>query len=584
MRRASRVRIAMSLRFAVTALVGASILGSSPVRAQCTAHEIAAFNPGSGAALDQFGVSMAMDGDTAVVGSWLNTNVNGTAAGCAHVFQKDQGGIDNWGEVATLLASNGMAQDAFGWSVSISGDTIVVGAYRNDAVLDNAGTVYVFERGAGGPDNWGETKILTASDAARDDQLGWSVSVSGDTLVSGAHRADVDGADDGAAYIFERDLGGVGNWGESAIIDASDGADGDLFGHAVSVSGDTAILGAFLADNAGLNRGAAYIFERDLGGPDAWGERTELTASDAADDDYFGFAVAINADEAVVGAYQHDHTGTDAGGAYVFYRSQGGAENWGQLMELLGTDTTSNDWFGYSVAMDTETAVVGAYMDNGAAFDSGAVYVFGSDYGGTQNFGQSHKLLASDGELGDRFGYSVAVSGTSAAAGAIFADPNGTNSGAAYTFDLAGLPVPYCTAGVSAAGCSASISATGTPSATATSGFSLIVTAAEGAKNGVFFFGVNGRQANPWGNGSSRQCVVPPVRRAGLINGTGTAGSCDGTFTQDINALWCATCPRPSKNYGAGALVQAQLWYRDPGSTSNQSTSLSNALEFSVCP
>jgi hypothetical protein len=142
----------------------------------------------------------------------------------------------------------------------------------------------------------------------------------------------------------------------------------------------------------------------------------------------------------------------------------------------------------------------------------------------------------------------------------------------------------YCTAGVSASGCQAALVATGAASATASEGFALVAAGVEGAKDGLFFFGANGRQANPWGNGSSFQCVVPPVKRAGLVPGVGTAGSCDGTFGQDLNALWCPTCPKPNHNPGAGAVVQAQLWYRDPWNTSNQTTSLSNAIEFTVQP
>jgi hypothetical protein len=142
----------------------------------------------------------------------------------------------------------------------------------------------------------------------------------------------------------------------------------------------------------------------------------------------------------------------------------------------------------------------------------------------------------------------------------------------------------YCTPGTSASGCQAQISAAGTPSASASSGFVLSATGVEGSKDGLFFFGTNGRQANPWGNGTSFQCVVPPVRRAGLLAGAGTTGQCDGAFSQDLNALWCPTCPKPLKNPGAGALVQAQLWYRDPFNTSNQTTSLSDAIEFCVAP
>jgi hypothetical protein len=155
------------------------------------------------------------------------------------------------------------------------------------------------------------------------------------------------------------------------------------------------------------------------------------------------------------------------------------------------------------------------------------------------------------------------------------------DAGAAYSFTLE-LAESYCTAGVSASGCQALLSSSGLASASEPSGFELIATGVEGNKNGILFFGVNGRQAAPWGNGSSYRCVVPPVSRAGLLIGSGTAGACDGAFVQDLNALWCPGCPKPLANPGAGALVQTQLWYRDPKSTSNQPTSLSDALELLV--
>jgi hypothetical protein len=139
----------------------------------------------------------------------------------------------------------------------------------------------------------------------------------------------------------------------------------------------------------------------------------------------------------------------------------------------------------------------------------------------------------------------------------------------------------YCTAGVSASGCQVTLSASGVPSATSPSGFVVSAAGVEGSKDGLFYFGSNGRQANPWGNGTSFQCVVPPLTRASLLVGSGTTGLCDGALSQDLNALWAA---KPTKNPGAGALVQAQLWYRDPLSTSNQTTSLSDAVEFTVAP
>jgi hypothetical protein len=140
-------------------------------------------------------------------------------------------------------------------------------------------------------------------------------------------------------------------------------------------------------------------------------------------------------------------------------------------------------------------------------------------------------------------------------------------------------PTTYCTAGTSASGCQALLGATGVASATAPSGFVVTASGVEGQKDGLFFFGTNGQQANLWGNGTSYQCVVPPVKRCGLLAGPGTVGACDGSLELDLNAYLRAN---PVKDPGIGAVVQIQLWYRDPANTSNQSTSLSNALEFCV--
>ena len=147
-----------------------------------------------------------------------------------------------------------------------------------------------------------------------------------------------------------------------------------------------------------------------------------------------------------------------------------------------------------------------------------------------------------------------------------------------------GSVASYCTPGTSASGCRATLSAIGTPSASASNGFTVVSTGGEGNKAGLFFFGTNGRQAKSWGTSSSYQCVVPPVLRAGAMTGTGMNGMCDETYSLDLNALWCSTCPKPVKNPGPGATVQMQLWYRDPLSASNATTALSDAIEFTVCP
>jgi len=146
-------------------------------------------------------------------------------------------------------------------------------------------------------------------------------------------------------------------------------------------------------------------------------------------------------------------------------------------------------------------------------------------------------------------------------------------------YDAAGET--YCTAGTTANGCTAQVSSSGTPSRSASAGFLVDVNTVEGDKDGMFFFSANGRQANPWGNGTSYQCVVPPVQRTPLQVGTGTPGACDGYFQVDFNA-WMAA--NPTKAPQAGGEANMQCWFRDPLNTSNQTTSMSNALEFFVNP
>jgi polyhydroxybutyrate depolymerase len=141
-------------------------------------------------------------------------------------------------------------------------------------------------------------------------------------------------------------------------------------------------------------------------------------------------------------------------------------------------------------------------------------------------------------------------------------------------------PASYCTAGTSASGCTALLTSTGTPSTTQASGFVVATSQLEGSKDGLFFYGFNGAQANSWGNGTSFQCVTPPVLRAVLLSGNGTPGGCDGSFAQDFNAFW-SSAPA-GKVPAPGSKVWMQLWYRDPLNTSNQTTSLSDALEITV--
>ena len=205
-----------------------------------------------------------------------------------------------WTEQQELAASDGFVGDQFGWSVSVSGDTAVIGAVsKNNA----QGAAYVLVRSGGA---WTQQQELTAFDGAADDYFGFSASVSGDTAVIGAWNKTINSqSGQGAAYVFVRS-GGV--WTRQQELTASDGAWDDAFGYSVSVSGDTAVIGA-------PGNGAAYVFVRSGG---TWSKQQELTASDETAGDYFGYSVSVSGGTALIGASAKN---TNQGAAYVFVQS-----------------------------------------------------------------------------------------------------------------------------------------------------------------------------------------------------------------------------------------------------------------------
>ena len=391
---------------------------------------------------DEFGFSVAVSGDTAVVGA-IGESAGANRAGAAYVYQRSQGGADNWGEVKKLVASDPQALDFFGRSVAISGDTVVVGAPILAVPEAGPGAAYVFQRDEGGADNWGEVKKLIASDAEARDNFGGSVAISGDTALVGADREDAEFlANTGAAYLFQRDEGGAGNWGEVKKLVASDPQQNGSFGASVALSDDTAIVGATGVNTA---KGAAYLFGRDQGGAGNWGEVKKVTASDPGPSNVFGSKVGISGDTAIVGAPLEDGQASNAGAAYVLERDAGGPNDWGQVKKLVATDSLPELEFGTSVAIDGDTIVVGAHQEDAPGNLPGAGYVFGRDEGGADNWGEgSTKLLASDGQNNDEGGFSVGISGDTAIMGARGEDDGGSNAGAAYVFGDLFLPKFTC--------------------------------------------------------------------------------------------------------------------------------------------
>jgi hypothetical protein len=561
--------------------IGLFVLAAAPAaHAQCWS-ETAKLTAAAATVGDRLGTSVAIDGSTAVAGAAFD-DWNGNYTGSVHVFERDLGGPGAWGQSARVVASDASPEHWFGMAVALHDDTLVVGAPRSNVF----GAVYVFERDLGGPGVWGEIARRTAPSPSYLSDYGEQLALAGDTLVVGAaHEATVHGQNSGTVYVYERDLGGPDAWGLAAQLFSSDIAPNDQFGSSVAISADTILVGATLDDDLGDASGSAYVFQRDHGGPGAWGEMAKLLAHDGGTDSFFGSSVSIDGDTAIVAAPFDDYLCKDtircnAGAAYVFERHLGGPNAWGEVKKLTPSHAVPGGRFGQAASLVGDVALVGA--NDGVPGVGSAVFAFERDLSAPDAWEEAALLLPSIAQIGSRFGTAVAWSGSTAVVGAPGEDAAAPLSGAAYVYER-DPAIPYCTAGVSTSGCRAILTACGTPSATAPNGFTLTARDAEGGRAGLFYFGANGRQATPWG-ASSFQCVVPPVVRTGVLAGAGTPDTCEGAFALDLNALWCPTCPHASANPGAGATIQGQLWYRQPPGDDLRGTNLSGAVELTVAP
>jgi hypothetical protein len=453
-------------------------------------------------ARDFFGYSISVSGDTVVVGAPGEdsnaTGVNGDQSnnlavdsGAAYVFVRSG---TSWSQQAYVKASNTGAGDVFGGAVAVSGDTVVVGAEREDSNATgvngdqsnnsaaDSGAAYVFVRNG---TTWSQQAYLKASNTGAGDIFGsTSISVSGDTVVVGAWGEDsnatgVNGdqsnnsaTTSGAAYVFVRN--GT-TWSQQAYLKASNTEALDLFGYSISVSGDTVVVGAYLedsnatgvngnqSDNSAAGSGAAYVFVRN---GTTWSQQAYLKASNTGGNDLLGTSISVSGDTVVVGAYfedsnatgvngdQSNNLGFDSGAAYVFVRS---GTSWSQQAYLKASNTGNGDEFAYSLSVSGDTAVVGAQgedsnatgvngnQSDNSAGSSGAAYVFVRN--GT-TWSQQAYLKASNTDINDRFTYSLSVSGDTVVVGAYTEDSNATGvngdqsnnsaseAGAAYVFLL----------------------------------------------------------------------------------------------------------------------------------------------------
>ena len=373
------------------------------------AHQPVTLKASDGMTLDQFATAAAVDGNFAIIGAPRPAN-NGVESGTAYIFRND---VTTWTEVAKLTASDAAAGDQFGFSVAIQGNYVVVGAPEKDDVGSHSGAVYVFQQTG---NTWVETAKLSSTNIAQDSHFGWSVSIDGDYVAAGATGTDKQhpglvhifqrdgntwpevtnfftpdigegdnfgsslslsgdyvivgdenypaGEASGAAYIFKRN--GT-SWTNVAKIIASDGSPGDQFGWSVSIDRDFAIVSAVGDDDAGDSSGSAYVFQRI---DSTWMEIAKLTASDGVIGGRFGWSASLHGNFVVVGAIGPDSV--TPGAAYVFQRSNA---NWSEIAKLTSPDIGEGDLFGGSVSITDEHIVVGdKNFPAGAA--TGAAYVF----------------------------------------------------------------------------------------------------------------------------------------------------------------------------------------------------------------
>ncbi|ARA94136.1 hypothetical protein AWN76_013885 [Rhodothermaceae bacterium RA] len=311
-----------------------------------------------------FGSVVAATDDVIVVGARVFV-VGGrfVTGGLVHVFERQADGT--WAEATQLRASDWEEDDVYGEVVAVSGNVIAVGARLDDDPATDAGAVYVYEKPEGS--TWAkatETK-LTAPDGVSDQYFGVAVAVSGNVLAVGASQDSERGALAGAAYVFEKPEGGT--WAEASVtkLTAPAPAPGTFFGGAVSISGNVLVVGADREDdlNAGLDAGAAYVFERPAAGPWSKATVTRLGASARGAGDLFGTSVAVAGSVVVVGASRSDAGGTDAGAAYLYAR-RGGVWPATETVQLSPRTPGAFALFGTTVAVSDEAALVGSPNSN----------------------------------------------------------------------------------------------------------------------------------------------------------------------------------------------------------------------------
>lgn len=366
----------------------------------------------------QMGNAVAIDGEWMVVGAYVADTTQAADTGAVYVYRRIN---SKWVFQQQLTANDAASSDYYGFSVGVSGNYIVVGAYRDDDRGGDSGSAYVYQWNGV---SWNQSQKLTAVDGAAKDYYGVDVAIGSDRMVVGAHGDDNRGGASGAVYSYRLING---QWIFTAKIFPNDGASDDQFGRSLAMSGTTLAVGAYRDDvDVFLNAGSVYIYDAN---GNTWTQRQKITANDSGVNDYFGFDVAIDSSDLVVGAYLNDDVPNDSGAVYTYSKVD---DFWTLNQKITAFDAKGGDSFGYAVGIDQGVLVIGARYDDNRGSNSGAVYVYQKI---TSGWSFEQNLLASDGASSDNFGTAVAVNSTAIVVGAPFNDDVGSNSGSAYVFE-----------------------------------------------------------------------------------------------------------------------------------------------------
>jgi len=368
-------------------------------------HEADKLLAADGSASDNAGVSVGLEGATALVGAPL-ADITATNGGGVVMYDAGTGL-----ETGALAPAQLDSQDFFGSSMAIDEGIAVIGCPGDDDIANGAGAAYTFNITTGAM----VAKLLPGSGQAGG-LFGTTVDIEGGRAVVGAPFETPNGLGSGAAYIFDS-LSGA----QAARLVPDDGGAFERFGSAVSLSGGTVLVGAPSATRDGVSTGAVYVFDAKTGD-----QLAKITPADGAVGDQFGVSVSLNGTTAAIGATRNAEGGVASGSVYLFDVVSGD-----QLGKVRQPDAETGDAFGWSVVLCGDRLVVSAFGDADNGLDSGSAYVFDLAAGA-----ETLKLLPSDGEAGDGFGVATSCDGDHVLAGAYRVDDNGLNAGAAYLFGL----------------------------------------------------------------------------------------------------------------------------------------------------